>query len=276
LALAAQGTDAAVTCAADYTAKTSVDDKYCMMDAKSCSTDPTCCTAPTPKKTCATEVLSVACDADSYNKMDTTATGSDSKAACCMKKATCADATCTGTMEKDTTKKDDAKCLGDAATCASMTCCKAKTGTCFAWSTAGNTCDAGKSIRLVDHAKTGSDKAACCTADVMCDSHTCPSATHELKAGAAQWPCAEGACTNDMCCKCKSTTCCMAASTCGANMYKDSAKYGVIFADKDKDCCTAKAQCKDSVTTNVSGARLLSSFWPLLSAFSMLGLVLRK
>lgn len=273
-ALATQGAKAATTCAADYTAKTSVDDKYCSTDAKSCSMDPTCCTAPTPPKTCQTEV--VTCDADSYNKKDATATGSDSKAACCIKKATCADATCTGTMVEDDTKGDALKCDGDAATCASMTCCKVKTGTCFAWNAAGNTCDAGKSIRLVDHAKTGSDKAACCTADVKCSTHTCPSATHELKVNAATSMCAQGTCDDSQCCQCKSTTCCGATITCGTNMYKDNAKNGVSFADKAKDCCTAQAQCKDSVLTDVSGAPVLSSFWSLLSVFSMLGLALRN
>jgi len=286
VALAAQGANAALQgdnpsfmCAAGYMAKVGADDKYCMMGSKSCSTDSTCCQHVL--KSCATEATSITCDADAYNTMDTTPTGRTIDGGyktpvavdCCKKKATCATASCAGYMEKDTTKGDSEQCAGDPTSC-SATCCKAKADLCYAWNLAGNACDAGFSIHTGAMAGTGSDKAACCTANVMCSTHTCPSATHELKAFAETTACTDGVCTNEMCCKCLSTTCCASTITCATNMYKDSDKNGVIFKVASTDCCTAQAQCKDSVTTAVSGAPVLSSSWPLLSAFSMLALVL--
>lgn len=280
LTLVARGAHAAVTCETDYTAKTGVDDKYCMMDAASCKTDSTCCTAPTPTKTCKSEASKITCDADTYNKRTLSTVGSDSsanKAQCCMKKATCATATCSAHLEKDTGKSDDVKCPGDATSCENS-CCKDKAGLCWAWyQTAGNQCVDGTSMRSAWWSKMGSDKAACCGADVKCSTHACP-ATHEHKANAASFTCTDGTCDDSQCCLCKATTCCGTTVTCGTNMYKDSAKNGVTFTDKSTDCCSAQAQCKDSPTadTAASGAPVLSSFWPLFLAFSMLGLALRN
>jgi len=218
---------------------------------------------------CAPDVMcdTHACPAATHHKLiaDAATTkcamGSCSNAACCT--ATCASSyICPAAYEKNSDNNLQA-CPGDAATTCSKTtgakaCCKVKAGTCKAWTNVVvgilHTCTGAKK-QNVDPGTTGATADKCCTAEVMCDTHTtCPS-THELIADKATTKCAMGSCSNDKCCKGKATTCGGTTVTCGANKYKDTGKNSVVFeSDKVAGCCSARSQCKDSATVVASSS----------------------
>lgn len=330
-AVASQTADA-VVCNQGWQPRTGVDASYCpTLVATSCKSSITCCTAV---ETCSSASASISCDSNQYNKADSTPTGGANTRTqnCCVAKATCAADTCPSTSGHIANAANSAQqCTSGVSSCSATTCCKLDPTLCAAWFAAPNQCATGKSRRQVT--TTGTDANACCVDNVMCNSHTCPSATHELMANAATTTCLYGVCTNDQCCQsktcavwemsnncptgktalqgstagtdanaccadnvmcsshtcpaathelitnaantvcqyaaCANAQCCQYKSTicggtsgtCGANRQVDAAKINMaVNSDYSANCCSAKAQCKDTVAATGGAAATVPAF----------------
>jgi len=151
-------------------------------------------------------------------------------------------------------------------------CCMADTAKCGGL--ASDPCSANAATKFRDNAKAGATagsdatakETACCTARGTCPSTGFCPAGYKLKTNPNKCPGAAcvstssdtcGSTTGDesTCCELDTTKCGgLASNPCSANAatkYRDNAKAGAAAgstaADKETNCCTAKASCGDFV-----------------------------
>jgi len=248
------------SCSPGYKKKATLTNLYCTSSATTAAAcNANCCELDDTK--CLNYVASISCAAGKYNNAaalaDTAAgaSGANKNTACCTAKAACSAGSCSPGYKKKATLTN-LYCTSSATTAAACNtnCCELDDTKCLNY--AGSiSCASGKYNDAAALAGTAAGAAgankntACCTAKASCSSGSC-SAGYTKSLAYCSSSLTTAASCNSGCCTIDDTKCLKYSGSisCAAGKYKDSSTLATTTtaaggANKDTDCCTAKAAC---------------------------------